>query len=209
VVRAPAQRITEHAGRWHVITPAGTFASPVCINAAGGWGDRIAALAGARPLGLVPKRRTIVTFDGPPGLETDALPFVRSVADDFYFTGESGGILLSPADQTPVEPQDVQPDELDVAIAIDRYERVTPAEVRRIRAKWAGLRSFVADQLPVVGYDSVLPGFFWYIGQGGVGLQLSPMLSEAGARLVAHEEFPKALETHGVGVEVLSPARFA
>jgi D-arginine dehydrogenase len=169
----------------------------------------VARRAGVPPVGLTPTRRTIVTFDAPEDRRLDGLPFVRSIDDLFYFTGESGGILLSPADETPVEPHDVQPEDEDIAIAIDRFEAITGATVTRIRSRWAGLRTFARDRVPVVGFDREAPGFFWCVGQGGVGLQTSPAASEGAASIILGEQWPAGLTQAGLRAADLSPRRFS
>jgi len=209
VLGAAAQQIDHEKGRWRVRTAVGEFVAAILVNASGAWGDRVAELARVTPLGLSPRRRTIVTFDEPSGVRCDPWPFVRSVEESYYFVPESRGLLLSPADETAVEPSDVQPDELDVAIAIDRFETITGLRVDRIRSKWAGLRTFLGDRIPAVGFDPVAPGFFWYVGQGGVGLQTSPALSATGESLIVRNELPPDLARHGVTRESLAPKRLS
>lgn len=199
--------ITRSGGDWTVLAGTELFAAPVLVNAAGAWGDEVARLAGVTPVGLTPKRRTIVTFDAPADRSIDGLPFVRSIDDLFYFTGESGGILLSPADETPVQPHDVQPEDEDIAVAIDRFETITGTEVTRIRSRWAGLRTFARDRVPVIGFDRAAPGFFWCVGQGGVGLQTSPAASSCAAAILLGEEWPAQLAAAGLRAADLSPAR--
>lgn len=159
---------------WRVRTDTDTFRARAVVNAAGAWADEIARRAGVPPVGLVPKRRTVVTFDPPDGLDASAWPIVADLAETFYFKPESGRLLASPSDQTPVEPCDPAPEEIDVAIAMDRLERVSGRSIRRIHHKWAGLRSFVADESPVLGADPVAPGFIWCAALGGFGFQTSP-----------------------------------
>jgi D-arginine dehydrogenase len=203
-----ATSVARDRGLWRVDRAGEVIAAPVIVNAAGAWGDVVAGRAGVAPLGLQPKRRTIVVLEAPVGTDVSRWPFVRSLDDLFYFTGESGGILLSPADQTPVDPHDVQPDEFDVAVAIDRFETVSGLPVSRIRSRWAGLRSFVPDSVPVVGFEPGVPGFFWCVGQGGVGLQTSPAMSAAGAALIAGRELPEELLAVGLSAGLLGPQRF-
>ena len=203
-----AVAITRRGSDWTVIAGTEEIAAPVLVNAAGAWGDVVARRAGVPPVGLTPTRRTIVTFDAPQDRRLDGLPFVRSIDDLFYFTGESGGILLSPADETPVEPHDVQPEDEDIAIAIDRFEAVTGATVARIRSRWAGLRTFARDRVPVIGFDREAPGFFWCVGQGGVGLQTSPAASACAASVILGEQWPAGLTEAGLRAADLSPRRF-
>jgi D-arginine dehydrogenase len=177
------------------------------INAAGAWCDQIGKLAGAQPLGLTPKRRTAFIFDGPPRSDLQAWPVVIDVDEQFYFKPESGRILASPADETPVPPGDVYPEDYDVALAVDRIERATTLSVQHIRRKWAGLRSFVADKGPVVGMDTAVPGFFWLAGQGGYGIMTSPAMARTAAALIIDGRLPADLAAAGLTPQALSPAR--
>ena len=196
-------------GQWTAETPAGNFTAPVVVNAAGAWADVIAERAGVNAVGLVPKRRTAFTFDPPADMDCDAFPVVGDVIDSFYFKPEAGRVLVSPADETPSPPCDAQPEELDVAIAADRMERVTRFEVRRVTHKWAGLRSFVADGMPVVGFAPEAAGFFWLAGQGGYGIQTSPTMGRLAAALAIGEPMPNDILEEGVTADDLSPTRAA
>jgi D-arginine dehydrogenase len=207
VTQAPCEHIAYAAGRWTVRAAGRDFAAAVLVNAAGAWADMIAELAGVARIGLQPLRRTVVTIAAPPGADWSGLPFVRSIGDDYYFGPEGGGLLISPADETPTSPSDVQPDDMDVAIAIDRFERVTTHRVERPRTSWSGLRSFVADRVPVVGFEPTVPGFFWLAGQGGVGLQTSPALSAAAASLVLSGKLPAEVSAMGLRAEEIGPQR--
>ena len=171
VTRAQAETFERRGGKWHVRTPAGDFAAPVVINAAGAWADVVAERAGARTVGLQPKRRTVIAFPLPEGVDGHSWPVTVDTEEEFYFKIDAGVVLGSPADETPVPPQDAQPEEIDVAITVDRIERATTMKVSRIIRRWAGLRSFVPDGVPVLGYDPDLEGFFWCAGQGGYGIE--------------------------------------
>jgi D-arginine dehydrogenase len=171
--------------------------------------DTVARMAGVAPLGLQPMRRTIISFDQPDGIDVQAWPFVRSLEDEFYFLPESGRLLASPADETPSEPCDAQPDEYDVALAAYRIEEATTMRVPRIRHKWAGLRTFAPDRQPVAGFDEQAKDFFWLVGQGGFGLQTSHAMSDVAAALVLDHAWPDALTRFSVGPGDLSPLRFA
>jgi D-arginine dehydrogenase len=177
------------------------------INAAGAWCDVIAGMAGAAPIGLVPKRRTAFTFDPPAGLDITRLPIVVDMDESFYFKPEVGQFLASPADETPSEPCDAQPEEIDIAIAVERIQEACTLEIRRIRNKWAGLRSFVADKTFVVGFDEAVDGFFWLAGQGGYGIQSAPAMGRLSAALALREDMPEDLRTLGVEAAMLSPKR--
>ena len=145
------------------------------------WADPVARLCGAAPLGIQPYRRTVAQLRTDPPAPA-GLPHVADIAGRFYFKPEAGGRLwLSPSDETPTDPCDAAPEELDVAIAIDRLEGVVDWQVRSVERKWAGLRTFAPDRLPVYGFDPAVPGFFWCAGQGGFGIQTAP----AAARLAA------------------------
>jgi D-arginine dehydrogenase len=192
---------------WRVQTKAGEFAGRIVINAAGAWGDEIARLAGARPVGLTPKRRTAVLFDPIPAEDVRSWPTVIDADEQFYFKPDAGRLLGSPADETESAPCDAQPEEIDVAIAVDRIEQAANFHVERVFRKWAGLRSFVADKSPVVGFDPKLPGFFWLVGQGGYGIQTSPALGRVAAALAGGADIPDDLKKLGVTAEALSPAR--
>lgn len=208
VTRARVESARRHDGRWQVEAGGETYCAPLLVNAAGAWGDEVAQLAGAAPVGLTPMRRTIVILDAPEGLDCSPWPLLVDVDEAFYFKPESGGILATPADETPMAPCDVQPEELDVAIAVDRIQQATSLEVRRIRHRWAGLRTFAPDRTIVAGMDPEVPGFFWLVGQGGYGIATSPAMSEVVASLVVEGRMPGRLERLGVTADALSPARF-
>ena len=151
----------------------------VVVNAAGAWADVVAGMAGAKKVGLKPRRRGIIV-PLPAGMSPIGWPCVGDLKSTWYFKTEGGKLMVSPADETPVEPQDIQPDEMDVAIGIDRFMQATIVEVRRPERTWAGLRSFVADKELVIGYAPDADGFFWLAAQGGYGIQ-----SSAGAAMLA------------------------
>jgi D-arginine dehydrogenase len=207
VTGAPSDGLAYRDGTWQVRTPAGDFASRVLINAGGAWADEIAGMARVRKIGLVPKRRTAFTFDPPPGIDAAAWPLTGDLGDTFYFKPESGRIFASPADETPVPPCDIQPDEIDIATAASRVEEATTLTIRRITHKWAGLRSFVADKTPVVGFDRDAPGFFWLAGQGGYGIQTSAGMGQLAAALATSGAVPAHLARLGVRKEDLAPER--
>ena len=192
---------------WRVRTPAGEFSAPVLINAAGAWADVFAARAGVKPIGLVPKRRTAFIFDPPAGVKVNGWPLAADVAEQFYLKPEAGKFLGSPADETPVEPQDVQPEELDVALAADRIERAISFKIARIERRWAGLRSFVKDKTPVVGFAADAEGFFWLAGQGGYGIQTSATMARIAAALARGGPLPSDVAARGVRAAQLAPQR--
>ena len=205
VTDAAVTALNRKERNWLVSTPADDFATPVVVNAAGAWADEIAALAGLPPVGLVPKRRTALIVAAPPDVAIDRWPIVVDAAETGYFKPEAGKLLVSPADETPVPACDVQPEDIDIAIAIERLHQRTTIAVRRVERKWAGLRSFVADKTPVVGFDPLADGFFWLAGQGGYGIQTAEGMSRCAAGLVLHGRLPAEF---GIDATVLSPARF-
>ena len=173
------------------------LACDIIVDAAGAWADSVAQIAGARPLGIAPFRRTIAQLRVAPAVPLD-LPLVLDIAETFYFKPEAGRLWLSPHDETPSVPCDAAPEEIDVASAIARLESVVDWQVKRVEHKWAGLRSFAPDRLPLFGFDPDVPGFFWFAGQGGFGIQTAPAAARLAARLLLGE----------TGGEI-DPARYA
>jgi len=199
-------QIENQASSWMVTTDKGDrFSASIVVNAAGSWADQVATLAGGRPLGLEPKRRTIITFDAPPDTDLDALPFTKTVGEELYFAPESGRLFASPMDEVPSDPTDAQPGEFEVALAAYRMEERTTVKVGHIHSKWAGLRTFTRDRHPAVGFAPDAPGFFWLAGQGGFGLQTSPAMAAIAASLIAGTTWPVS----DVSRDQLSPGRFA
>jgi D-arginine dehydrogenase len=197
--------ITRAAGAWTVTSHKGEhFSAPILVNAAGSWADEVARLAGVTPLGLQPKRRTIITFDAPTGTNLEALPFAKTVGDELYFAPESGRLFASPMDEVPSEPCDAQPEELEVALAAYRMEERTIVKVERIHSRWAGLRTFTPDRHPAVGFAAGAEGFFWLAGQGGFGLQTSPAMAAIAESLIAGTPWPVA----DVEPAAVAPTRF-
>ncbi len=196
-------------GQWKIgLRDGESVAAKTVVNASGAWADLVAALAGARPVGLVPKRRTAFTFDAPAGLDLVHLPMVIDFDETWYIKPEVGQFLASPADETPSPPCDAQPEEMDIAVAVERIETATTLEIRRIKNKWAGLRSFVADKNLVVGYDPVVEGLFWLAGQGGYGIQTGESAGRLAASLALGKGMPADIAGLGVSAAALSPARF-
>lgn len=205
---AEVRGLSRANGRWLAETAQGAVEGRVVVNAAGAWGDAVARMAGARPVGLVPKRRTVITFRAPPGVSHGSWPLTLDIGEQFYFKPETGRILASPADETPVPPCDAQPEEWDVALTVDRLQKATALEVPGIENKWAGLRTFAPDNVPVVGYDPDVAGFFWCCGQGGFGIQTAPALSQLAASSALGSPMPDALAKHGVRPQAYAPGRF-
>jgi D-arginine dehydrogenase len=207
VCNADVRALDRQAGLWRVSTSAGEFSATLLVDAAGAWVDEVGTLAGAKPVGLVPKRRTAITFDPPAGLAIERWPLVIDADEQWYFKPDAGRILASPADETPSPPCDAQPDEYDIAVLVDRLARFTTLQVSRIVARWAGLRSFVADKTIVAGFDDQVPGFFWLGGQGGYGIQTSPAVARAAAALLRGEPMPADMADLGIDAPALSPRR--
>ncbi len=205
VTGARVATIHRKSDSWEVTTERReTCSAPILINAAGSWADKVAELAGVRPIGLQPLRRTIITFDAPPGTRLEGLPFAKTIHDELYFAPESGRLFASPMDEVPSDPCDAQPEDYGVALAAWRMEERTTVKVERIHSKWAGLRTFTPDKHPVVGFAPDAEGFFWLGGQGGFGLQTSPAMAAIAASLIAGTPCP----VPGVTCEELSPGRF-
>lgn len=196
-----------HNGTWNVTAGGKRYQAPVVVNAAGAWCDVIAALAGAKPIGLVPMRRSAFTFAPPEGMDVSSWPMFIGVDETYYVKPDAGVLLGSPANADPVAPHDVQAEELDIAIAIDRIETMTTLTIRRPKHVWAGLRSFVGDGSFAGGFDAALPGFFWAAGQGGYGIQSSAAAGEAYAAMLRGMPLPSQIADFGVRVEELSPSR--
>ncbi len=199
--------ISRVAGGWQLDDAEHGFHAPLLLNAAGAWADQVAGLAGVKPLGLTPKRRSAFVFDPPEGLATAHWPFVTDFAESFYFKPDAGLLLGSCANADPVEPHDVQPEEYDIALGIHRIEEATSMTIRRPRRTWAGLRSFVADGDLVGGFATDAPGFFWVAAQGGYGIQTSAAMGEACAALARGLSLPQHIADFGLDELMLGPRR--
>ena len=207
-VDSDVRALTRRDGVWHATTAKGVHSAPILVNAAGAWGDALAGLAGVAPVGLVARRRTAVLIPAPADASVASWPSVFDASEQFYFKPDAGMLLLSPADEVPSEPCDAQPDEIDVATAVDRFETATVHPVRRLQRSWAGLRTFSPDRTPVVGFDPEAEGFFWLVGQGGYGIQTAPAMGQIAASLITGHAVPDACRQAGVAVDRLSKRRF-
>jgi D-arginine dehydrogenase len=189
VTDAEVTGLVQSAGRWQISSRAGAFTAGTVVNAAGAWADQLAGLAGAKPVGLTPLRRTmaVLRLASPPPAD---LPVVFAASGDFYVKPDGGRLWLSPHDETPDVPHDVRPDEMDLAVVIDRFEQASTATVTRLESSWAGLRTFAPDRVPVLGWDAAVPGLFWCAGQGGFGIQTAPAMAALGAALLLGEAPP-------------------
>ncbi len=204
---ARVERMERRDAAWRLETAAGVVEAATVLNAAGAWGDEVAALAGLPPLGLVPKRRTAMTIDVPPEIAIDAWPMVVDFRETFYFKPDAGRLLLSPADETPSAPCDAQPEEFDIALAVDRFETATTLSVKRIVSRWAGLRVFAPDKALVAGFDPAAENFFWLAGQGGYGIQTSAAMARIAAGLILDRAIPPDIAAFGLTPQALSPGR--
>jgi D-arginine dehydrogenase len=193
------------ADTWTLSTASGeALSAPVVVDAAGAWADHVAEGFGAKRVGLRALRRTAFMVDAPPEARG---PMIADVDDAFYVKPDVGQLLCSPADETPQEPADARPDELEIARAIDVINEVTRLNVRHVRSSWAGLRTFVADRNPVVGPDPSVEGLFWFAGQGGYGIQTAPALARTGAALLRGEPLPADIVARGLTAAPLAPDR--
>jgi D-arginine dehydrogenase len=205
---ARVSAIARESDGWRVATSAGDYTASILVNAAGAWADEIARMAGVTPIGLEPRRRTVISFAAPEGQNVSAWPFTKTVGEGFYLLPEGRGQLLaSSMDQTPSAPCDAAAEELDIAIAADRVEQATTLPIRRISHSWAGLRSFVADELPLIGHAAGAPGFVWCAGQGGAGFQTAPALSRIAEAAVLGLPLPEDCAAAGLSFETFSPTR--
>jgi D-arginine dehydrogenase len=207
VCNAEVTALKRSSGRWQVQAGRAGYEAPVLLNAAGAWADVVAALAEVAPIGLVARRRSAFIFASPEGLPSERWPMAIGVNEDWYLKPDARQLLGSPANADPVAPQDVQPEEMDIALAIYRLEAMTTLSIRRPIRSWAGLRSFVADGDLVGGFDLQAPGFFWVAAQGGYGIQTSPAMGEACAALARGLALPERIAGYGLSREMLSPGR--
>lgn len=192
---------------WTISTTQGKAFARTIVNAAGAWAGEIARLAGAQNIGLRPLKRTACLIRPRSDLAIGAWPMVLNVEEEFYLKPDAGMLLLSPADETRSDPCDAQAEDLDVATAVDHLERATTLQVDRIAHSWAGLRSFVDDESPVLGYDELQPGFFWLAALGGYGIQTAPALSQVAASLALHRQIDAHLLDFDIDPALMSPAR--
>jgi len=201
-VRAELASAAREGDGWALTLAGGrNAAARVLVNAAGAWADVVATRAGIAPLGIAPFRRTVVQLRMGCEVPND-LPLTMGFDGSFYFKPESGKLWLSPHDEAPSPPCDAAPEEIDVATAIDRFEQVIDWPIAALEHKWAGLRSFAPDRLPIYGFDGQEPRFFWFAGQGGFGIQTAPAAADLAARLLLGES------AGAIDPAPFSPARF-
>jgi D-arginine dehydrogenase len=199
--------ICDDGHQWQIETRDGPITARIIVNAAGGWADATAICAGLRPLGILPHRRTAILLDLP-DVDPSDMPEVAELDEEFYFKPDAGRLLVSPADETPCEPADVQPEEIDIAWAVHHFEEATTVKVNRVAKSWAGMRSFSADRLPVIGAEPDNPRFFWLAGQGGYGILSSPALGALAASMLAQTDIPEGFGKTSLDPALFSPGRF-
>lgn len=204
VTKAEVTGIARIAGGWRVISKAGAFTGGVLINAAGAWVDKVAAMAGVRPLGFQPYRRSMARIPAPGGHDVSGWPMLFGVGESWYAKPDAGALLVSPAEEHPMAPHDAFADDMVLAEGLARYEAMVTEPVTRLITSWAGLRTFAPDRVLVIGQDVREPGFFWLAGQGGYGFQTSPAASQLAADLIVGRQ--PGIEA-GL-IAALSPARF-
>lgn len=205
-VRHRLEEVQRDGDRWALRFANGAQSeAAILVDAAGAWADPVARMAGARALGIKPLRRTVVQVRTNPPPDP-ALPLVLDISGEFYFRPENGRLWLSPHDETPSEPCDAAPEELDIALAIDRFAQVVDCRIEAVERKWAGLRSFAPDRAPVYGFDPRVEGFFWFAGQGGYGIQTAPAAARLGAQLLLGHDRDEM--TRKLDASLYDPGRF-
>lgn len=209
-VRVTIEGISRSDGLWQLETKDSeqVLQTPVIINAAGAWADQVAKLAGVAPIGLTPKRRTMITFDAPTDTDISSWPMLAELDGSFYLLPEAGQLMGSPADETPSPACDAQADELDIATAIYNIEQHTNLRIKKVNHKWAGLRTFARDRLPVIGFDPTAEGFFWLAGQGGFGIQTAPALAQLGAAIALDSNPQQLAQQMNIDLAMILPDRF-
>ena len=208
VTNARVADVQRRRGIWTVALNLGKVSAPILINAAGAWADELARICAAHPLDLRPLRRTALVVDAPEGTDIRNWPAAIDVDELFYFKPDASRLLVSPADETPQSPGDAQPEELDIAIGVDRVQAALQIQIRRVSYSWAGLRTFSPDRVPVVGFDPDIAGFFWCVGQGGYGIQTAPAMARIAAAQATGESLPSDVVAEGLDASDLSPNRF-
>ena len=198
VTSAKVESIVRHANGWTVKTKSETYEAGVVVNAAGAWADEVGAMAGLKRMGLVPKRRTVITVDLPPEHAKRSHPMVIFLDSQFYFKTEAGAVLASPMDTTAVDPHDVQPEDIDKATAAWLLEERTTLKVPRIKSSWAGLRSFLPDDVPVIARDPDAPNFIWLAGQGGYGIKTCDAMARCAVGIALNDDFPDDVKAIGL-----------
>ncbi len=203
---SPVTALSTNQGKWTVTTATGKFHSPTIVNAAGAWGDAVAAMAGVEPIGLQPLRRT--AFMVPGSDQYSKYPMIVGIGNDYYFRPDGSQFLCSLSEEEPSEPTDARPRMEDVALAIDRINEVTTLGIRTVNSQWTGLRTFAPDREFVIGEEPTAPGFFWVVGEGGSGIMTSPGFGALVASQIIGDGLSEDLTTAGVDPAITSPGRF-
>lgn len=209
IVDSPVVSMQWLGNHWVVNTGSRVVQARIVVNAAGAWADEIGRMAGAKSIGLIPRRRTAALIDMPVNINLDKVPALDFMGCENYMKPEKNHLMISPGDESPVAAHDIQPDDLDVAILVDWVESVTQINVSKINHQWAGLRSFVGDGNPVVGFDSGNEHFFWLAGQGGYGIMMAPTLAVVTAQLVTNRCLSSNTLDAGIKESLLSPSRLS
>ena len=204
ITSARVTGIARDAGGWTVTSAAGAHSGRVLVNAAGAWVDGVAQMAGVRPLGFVPNRRSMARIPAPGGHDLSRWPMIFGAGEGWYCKPDAGALIVSPAEEHPMEPHDAWADDMVLAEGLARYEAMVTEPVTRMISNWAGLRTFAPDRVLVIGPDPAVPDFFWLAGQGGYGFQTAPAASQLAADLIAGH----APALDAATVAALSPARF-
>lgn len=207
LTNAAVAEMAREGAIWRIKAGQHDLSAGIAVNVAGAWADEIGQMAGAERIGLVPKRRTALIIDAPEGFDVRGMLLVVDVDEQFYLKPDAGKLLISPANEDPEPPCDVQPDEMDIAICVDRIERAFKVSVRRIESPWAGLRSFVADKCPVAGFSERADGFYWLAGQGGYGIQSAPGLAQFAAAEVLGQPIPAQVLAERMDPATIRPNR--
>jgi D-arginine dehydrogenase len=208
MLSAPITALTRNGAVWEVRAGDHTISAPTIINASGAWGDVVAAMAGVTPVGLQPKRRSIGVITVEHNDNWLDWPMVTDVGETWYAKPQSGKMIVSSADATPVEPHDAWADDMAIAEGIERLMNATTLEVTHLDHSWGGLRTFARDGNPVVGFDPSTEGFFWLVGQGGYGIQSAPALGVAAAAMARRLAIPADIIDLGLNVADIKPERF-
>jgi len=204
LTRARVSAIVKDGAGWRVDSSAGTFTAGMIVNAAGAWVDQVAAMAGVRPIGFTPYRRSMARIPAPGGHDVSRWPMLFGPGEDWYAKPDAGALIVSPAEEDLMEPHDAWADDMVLAEGLARYEEMVTEPVTRLLASWAGLRTFAPDRVLVIGQDMREPSFFWLAGQGGYGFQTCPAASQLAADLIGG----RAPEVDADLVAALSPDRF-
>jgi glycine/D-amino acid oxidase-like deaminating enzyme len=204
ITSARVSAILKTANGWTATTSQGDFSGATLINAAGAWVDQIAALAGIKPLGFQPNRRSMARIPAPGGHDVSGWPMIFGCGETWYAKPDAGALIVSPAEEHPMDAHDAWADDMVLAEGLARYEEMVTEPVTRLISNWAGLRTFSPDRVLVIGRDAAEPSFFWLAGQGGYGFQSAPAASQLAADLIAGS----GSELSGPLIAALSPARF-